>query len=90
MNKRRVCLVVFRGDDGKTYIQSDLFDWIEKPEIYKSSMLISGKTALVQVVSDDEFSNDEMKDAAVKFMTGRYSEWSFSLKDEAPKWRKVK
>lgn len=90
MVKRRVCIVIFRGDDGKTYIQSDLFEWIEKPELYKSSMIVSGKTAIVQVVSDDEFSKEEMKDAAVKFMTGRYHKWSFSLTDEQPKWRKVK
>ena len=90
MNKRRVCIVIFRGDDGKTYIQSDLFDWVEKPELYKSAMFIAGKTALVQVISDDEFSKEEMKDAAIKFMTGRYSQWSFDLRDDEPKWRKVK
>lgn len=88
--KEMVCLLIGRGEDEKTYIYPDRFGWIEKPELYKSSIVISGKTALVQVVSDDEFSNEEMKDAAIKFMTGRYHKWSFSLTDEEPKWRKVK
>lgn len=85
-----ICLLIGRGDDEKTYIYPDRFEWINRPDLYKSSLVVQGKTAIVQVVSDDEFSPEEMKNAAIKYMTGQFSRWSFCLSDDEPKWRKVK
>lgn len=74
----------------KRFLYPNRFEHIERPDLYKTAVWIEGRTARVQVISDSRIDLPECRDLAVAYMTGRYSQWSFDLREDEPKWTRTK
>jgi hypothetical protein len=93
MNKKTVILTVAIDPDTKReYIYPNLYKMA--PDREKDTMAtcvwIEGRTARVQIISHDKIDLPTCQKLAIAYMTGRYHQWSFSLTDETPKWRRTK
>jgi hypothetical protein len=93
MNKKIVVLTVaVDPETKKEYIYPDLFKMVPDKEksVYETCVWIEGRAARVQIISHNKIDLPTCQRLAIAYMTGRYHQWSFSLTDETPKWRKVR
>lgn len=93
MNKKVVVLTVaIDPETKKEYIYPDLFRMIpdREKDKYTTCVWIEGRTARVQIISHDRIELPDCQRLAIQYMTGRYQQWSFDLREDSPKWTRTK